>query len=343
MTSKPAVKRSKSRGCLRILARGLLGILLFILVLAVVGYAYERYASARDLKLYQPAGQLIEVNHHKMHIYCTGTGPTTVVLESQANSSSFDWGLVQPEIDPLTRVCSYDRAGFGWSELGSSPRSAQQSADDLYALLNEAGEHGPYILVGASYGGHVVRIFAHDHPDVVSCVVLVDARPEKLYSLPEIKQQSQASLRVLRIVSFLGDFGLTRIFIATMPEKMMPAGAVPYYKAHPGSLDIVFQSKLWHASYAEAEAMDLSDAQVAAIGSMGNMPLIVIRHSKSMFGSLPPQDAEAMEQKWQAFQEEMAKQSTASQIMVAEESGHTIQLDQPAIIVEAVRQVLGNP
>ena len=343
MKPEQAPKRSKSKGCLRILSRGLIGIVVFIVVLAAVGYAYEHYAAARDMERYPPPGQLYEVNGHKLHLYCTGAGATTVILEAQATSSSFDWGYVQPEIAQFIRVCSYDRAGFGWSELGSGPRTAQQAADELYMLLNEAGEQGPYILVGSSYGGHIVRLFAHDHPDEISGVILVDARPEKLYSIPEIQKQANTSLVSMRLIAFLGEFGLSRIFMALNPEMMIPPAAAPYYNSVPGSYEIVFQHKLWYAIYAEAQAMELSDAQVAAIGSMGDMPLIVYRHGKPMFGSYPPQEAEELEQKWQAFQEEIASQSSAGQVIVAEASGHTIQMDQPAIIIEAVQQLLENP
>ncbi len=150
-------------------------------------------------------------------------------------------------------------------------------------------------------------------------------------------------MNFLRIIAFLGEFGLSRPFLAVMPEKMIPPAAVPLYNAYPGSYEIVFQSKLWHASYAEAEVMETSDAQVAAIESLGDIPLIVIRHGKPMFGSLSPQAADEMEQKWQAFQEEIARQSSKSRIMVADASGHIIQAEQPSIIIQAVQQLLAGP
>ena len=343
MKSEQASRGSKFKGCLHILSRGLVGFVISIAALAGVGYVYEHYAAARDMKRYPPPGRWIKVNNHKLHLYCTGTGATTVILEAQATSSSFDWGYVQPALAQFTRVCSYDRAGFGWSELGPEPRTAQQAADELATLLKGAGEQGPYIMVGASYGGHIVRIFAHDHSDAVSGVILVDARLEKLFSIPEIQQQAKVSLGFSRVIAVLGDLGLSRIFIAAMPDKMIPPYAVSLYNSYPGSYEIVFQSKLWHAAYAEARAMEQSDAQVAAIGSMGDMPLIVIRHGKPMFGSLSPEAAQEMELKWQAFQEEMAKQSTAGEVIVAEASGHGIQAEQPAIIVEAVQQLLKSP
>ena len=335
--------RSRRRGCLGILWRGLAIVAVLIGVLAVAGYSYEHYASARDRQLYPPLGKLVEVEHHKLHLYCLGAGSPTVILEAPATSSAFDWGFVQPELAKSTRVCAYDRAGFGWSELGPEPRTAGQAAHELHELLAAAEEPGPYILVGASYGGHIVRLYAHNYPDEVTGLVLVDARPEKLFSIPSIRKQADSGLGLSRVVAALGDFGLARPFIAFMPEKMIPAAAVPYYAAHPGSYAMVFQSKFWHASYAEALAMDASDEEVAAVASLGALPLIVIRHGQPMFGSLPPAEAEAMEQQWQAFQEAIAGQSTSSQMVVAENSGHLVQMEAPAIIVEAVQRLSAKP
>jgi pimeloyl-ACP methyl ester carboxylesterase len=336
-------QRFSCHGCLRWLARGLSGIALLLLALACMGYVYEHYAAARDRERYPPPGQWVAIDGHKLHLYCTGVGMPTVILEAQANSSSLDWGYVQPEVAKFTRVCSYDRAGFGWSDLGTPPRTAQREADELHQLLRAAGETGAHILVGASYGGHIVRLYAHTYPQEVAGVVLVDARPEKFFTIPAIRQQANGTLGFLKVISVLGEFGLSRPFMAWMPEKMIPAAAAPLYNVRPGSYAIVFQSKLWHASYGEASAIDASDAEVAAAGSMGDLPLVVIRHGKTMFGSLPPAEANAMEQKWQAFQGEMAEQSTQSQLMVAEASGHGVQLEQPLIIVDAIRQLVTRP
>jgi pimeloyl-ACP methyl ester carboxylesterase len=334
---------SGCRGCLRILGRWLVGFALFLVILAVAGYGWEQVASAQDRRRYPPPGKLIEVNHHKLHLYCVGSGSPTILLEAQATSSSVDWGYVQPQLAEITRTCAYDRAGFAWSEPGTPPRTAQQAANELHELLEAAGETGPFILVGASYGGHIVRIFAHDYPTEVQGVVLVDARPEKLYSIPKIQDQSRASLASLRVITFLGDCGLSRLFLATMKEKLIPAYAVPHYNAHPGSFEIVFQSKLWHAIYEEALIEETSDAQVAAIETYGDLPLIVLRHGKPMFASLPEQEAQDMEQKWAAFQTEIASKSSNGQVIVAENSGHGIQFEQPSVVIEAVQQLLVAP
>jgi pimeloyl-ACP methyl ester carboxylesterase len=314
-------------------------IVLLLVILVIAGSVYERYAEARDRARYPPLGRLVEVEQHQMHLYCTGIGAPTVILEAPANSSALDWGLVQPEIAKFARVCSYDRAGFGWSETGPAPRTAQQAVQELHILLQDAEERGPYLLVGASYGGHIVRLFAHDYPTETAGLVLVDPRPEQLFSIPALRQEGQNGLAMAPVLNFLGDIGLLRPFIAWAPEKLSPASVVPVYKAHPGSYEIVFQAKFVHTMNAEAQAIDTSDKQVEAIHSLGDLPLIVIRHGKPMFGSMPPAEASEIEQQWQAFQEEITRQSTQGRLVVAVNSGHLIQLEQPTLIVEAVQRL----
>ncbi len=126
-------------GCLGCLWRALAFGAGLMVVLAAAGYGYEQYASARDRQRYPPSGKLIEVDGHKLHLDCRGAGSPTVILETQATSSALDWGYVQPEIAKFTRVCAYDRAGFGWSELGPAPRTAGHAAQELHALLTAAG------------------------------------------------------------------------------------------------------------------------------------------------------------------------------------------------------------
>ena len=138
------------RGCL---GRSLIGLLIFLVVLLVTGAIYQAVASANDLKKYPPPGTLIDMGGYKLHLYCTGerkTSQPTVVLEAGSGSASPDWGLVQPEIAKVTRVCSYDRAGYGWSDPGPLPRTSQRFAEELHTLLDKAGEEGPYITFGAS-------------------------------------------------------------------------------------------------------------------------------------------------------------------------------------------------
>src|SRR5207244_2745846 len=149
-------------------------------VAALIGAAagYQALAEARDRRKYPPPGRLVDVDGHRLHLQCLGDGRPTVVLEAGLSTCSLDWSRVLPEVARLTRVCAYDRAGHGWSDRGSKPRTSQRLADELHTLLINAGIDGPYVLVGHSYGGQIARIFGTRYPDEVAGLVLVDSSHE---------------------------------------------------------------------------------------------------------------------------------------------------------------------
>ena len=107
-----------------------------------------------------PPGRLLDVGGHRLHVQCSGAGAPAVIFEAALGGSSVDWYAVQPEVSRFTRACAYDRAGAGWSEAGPLPRDPLRSAEELHTLLGNAGVTPPYVLVGHSYGGYVVRVFA---------------------------------------------------------------------------------------------------------------------------------------------------------------------------------------
>lgn len=124
-----------------------------IIVLTVAGAIYESVAESFDTKANPPPGRLVDIGGYRLHLYCTGSGSPTVVIESGWGDYSPAWGWVQPEVAKTTRVCTYDRAGMGWSDPSSDPRTAREFAKELHTLLANAGEPGPYILAGHSLGG----------------------------------------------------------------------------------------------------------------------------------------------------------------------------------------------
>jgi pimeloyl-ACP methyl ester carboxylesterase len=154
--------------------------LLACLLLAILGLAPQIGSAQSEpaASAPPPPGRLIDLGGYKLHLNCTGQGKPTVVLSAGAGDASFAWALVQPEAAKLTRVCSYDRSGTAWSDLGPKPRTVYQEAYDLHRLLAKAGEHGPYVLVGHSAGGTVARIFAMQYRKETRGVVLVDAGHE---------------------------------------------------------------------------------------------------------------------------------------------------------------------
>ena len=169
---KARTSKRRGKSCLLWLGASLA----VLLVLLLVGYIYEPMAEAADAKVYPPPGQLVDVGGYRLHINCTGTGSPTVVIDAGLGDWSTTWGgYVQPEVAKTARVCTYDRAGMGWSEAGPLPRDAGQIAKELHTLLQNANIPGPYIMVGHSLGGLPVRVFVHDYASEIAGVVLIES------------------------------------------------------------------------------------------------------------------------------------------------------------------------
>ncbi len=158
--------------CLGYLFLGLFGLLL---VLASAGAIYLKIEYSQDRRMRPPPGRLVDVGGYRMHIDCIGKGSPTVVLDSGLSDSSLSWYKVQPEVAKFTRVCSYDRAGLGWSEPSRNPRNSGVFAEELHTVLHNAKINSPFVLVGHSMGGYDVRIFASRFPSEVVGMVLVDS------------------------------------------------------------------------------------------------------------------------------------------------------------------------
>src|SRR5262245_39082736 len=148
---------------------------------------------------FAPPGKLIDIGGYRLHLNCTGNKSPTVVLIAGAGDFSFDWSLVQPGIAQFARVCSYDRAGFAWSDPGPTPRTMKQEAFELHTLLRAARIKGPYLLVGHSLGGLITRIYLDQYPPEVAGIVLLDSTHEdttlmingKLVHMRELAQTDQ--------------------------------------------------------------------------------------------------------------------------------------------------------
>ena len=158
--------------------RILVGLFGLIVLAALAGATYQWLATRQDLASTPPPGHLVDIGGYRLHLWCTGDGAPAVILDTGLGGMSAGWGFVQPDVARFTRVCSYDRAGLGYSDPGPSPRTARRIASELAELLGRGGIGGPVVLVGASSGGFNVRVFASDHPNRVAGLVLVDASHE---------------------------------------------------------------------------------------------------------------------------------------------------------------------
>src|ERR671918_859479 len=155
--------------------RGFVWLVAGLLALAVIGAIYQAVATQIDQRTYSPPGEMVDVGTHSLHINCLGEGSPTVILEAANLGMSAHWVRVQQQLAQTTRVCAYDRAGMGWSEMGPEPRDARQVSGELHTLLSKAGIEEPYVLVGHSFGGMYMQTYAARYPEEVAGVALVDS------------------------------------------------------------------------------------------------------------------------------------------------------------------------
>jgi pimeloyl-ACP methyl ester carboxylesterase len=286
-----------------------------LVLLLVAGSIYESSSEAADAKAYPPPGQMVDVGGYRLHINCTGSGSPTVVIDAGLGEWSTMWALVQPDVAKTTRVCTYDRAGLGWSEAGPLPRDAAQMATELNALLQNADIPGPYVMVAHSLGGLPAQVFAHDHPSEVAGVVLIDSMfpGQTIYFSPP---------KVLSVLPTVARFGIVRL----LAGPLHLVDAVPGSEAAQYSLSV--GPKFVQAYLGEAQAIPTSLAEAGAVTSLGDLPLIVLSRG------LDP----AAE--WQAGQLKLVGLSSNSQHLIAEKSGHNIELSQPEAAVAAINQMV---
>jgi pimeloyl-ACP methyl ester carboxylesterase len=148
------------------------GTVLLFLILA--GATYQSVSNALERRRFPHPGRLIDIGSHQLHLLCVGERSPVVILEAPAGGVSTNWAWVQNDLKSTTRVCSYDRSGLGWSEAGDDTFDVTRVPDELHALLQEAGEHGPFVLAGHEIGAAFARLYAARYPREVSALILVD-------------------------------------------------------------------------------------------------------------------------------------------------------------------------
>jgi pimeloyl-ACP methyl ester carboxylesterase len=308
------------------------------LVLLLLGFIYETVASRWDETRYPPPGEMIDIGGYQLHMHCTGErepGQPIVVIEAGSGSSSIDWVLVQPEITKYARVCSYDRAGLGWSDPGPAPRSSQGYADELSILLEKSGEKPPYLFVAHSLGAHTVRIYTDEYPKDVVGMVLVDARHPTM----DYPSRTMGSGQLM-LWEFLARCGFFRLIGQQMVKSEAPsmAEAIPDYP-----VPIAFDADYFKTTRIQDLTIPESDQRTAETGPFGDLPLVVIaRDYLYVIPFLSSEETKAAEEQWRAAQEDMVNLSTNNQFFVAEGSGHNVPIDNPEIIVAVVKEMLEN-
>jgi pimeloyl-ACP methyl ester carboxylesterase len=314
-----------------------LGVLLIVTIVA--GRIYQVTSESADLARFPPPGQLVDVDGHLMHIHCQGQGSPTVVIEQGLQGVSSSWEDITRQIAHVTRVCAYDRVGLGYSEPIDHPTRATEVAELLHKLLRGAGVDDDLVLVGWSAGGVYIREYQRLYPERVKAMLLVDSSHEQQQiKLPQ-SPESGRNL-TLKIARYLAPIGLVRlsgiargqIEHSPVPDKLKPRLIALYQQSH------VIQTML-----NESEAFTLDTQAKQPPASLGDLPLIVLTPGKSTEQTGPGVTAEYIREKqkaWEEMQLELVGLSTKGKQIIAAESGHGIQYDQPELLIASVYELV---
>ena len=324
--------------------RAIAQVIVLVAGLGILGMSYQVIATTYDRYRYPPPGQMIDVGGYRLHLYCSGVGSPTVILESGFGGNSLDWSLVQPEVAKFTQVCAYDRAGFGWSDSGPEPRDSDHIAHELHSLLSKAGITGPYIMVGHSFGGLHARVFTQHYTKEVVGMVLVDASHEDQdirFSLVDPQGTKIANAQEQQQLAFcqvLTPLGIKRLLSMLNKQEIsdlkLPAAVQPVYSA------LNLRTSFCETLVQELAAVDASNQQVRLARSLGALPLRVLSHGKAEGLSISAGRIAKGEAVWAELQADLTRLSTNSVQYIADMSGHYIQLDQPDLVIRAIHQVL---
>jgi len=299
--------------------------------------------------VYAKPQQRVDVGHgRRMNLYCLGSGSPTVILDAGMGDSTISWALVQPAIATRTRVCSYDRAGLGFSDGSNRPGTASNNADDLHTLLKVAHIAPPYVLVGHSAACMYIRVYADRYPDEVVGMVSVEGSHEDQWTHGwAIGAPGQQA----RWDSFLKDYGSC----VDEAKRGLVAGT-PAYKKCVGDPDPRFspainEAQARYASTVRWQTATASERQAVAYASAdqaratrkhyGDMPIIVLTHSP-----YPKAQDETQEERnqrtllWESLHLDVAAMSSRGVNEIVPNSGHYIQYDRPQVVIDAVNQVV---
>jgi pimeloyl-ACP methyl ester carboxylesterase len=321
-----------------------------ILVLALV--AATARAQERVPAAYAPRGEMVDIGGRKLHLYCTGSRGPTVVIEPGSADLSFDWALVQGPASEFARVCSYDRAGYAWSDPGPTPRTYRQLALELHTALRRGHVPGPYVLVGHSYGGFLVRAFAKYYPREVVGMVLVEAVHENARIVigdKAVRIREDAKGRPVPAPSLDAP-------VAAAPPLVYPPDDAPVPKLDPPYDRLpedLQRLQMWAYSQKRLETavraeMDWSPEELARMWAdprerhypLGRMPLVVITRRDGGYGDGANYTAKDLDEERLRQQDDLARLSHNSLHVVDANTGHNVMLEDPKTVVAAIREVV---
>ena len=327
-------------------------VLIFTLIVGAM-WVFGGRAKQRLAAQYPPPGQMVDVGGYRMHIHCQGhvrrDGGPTVVLDTGLGEPALTWGSMPRKVAEFARVCTYDRAGLGWSEPSPKPRIASHVVGELRTLLTRAHVAPPYVLVGHSIGGLYACVYAHEHPDEVAGLVLLDGaheehdlrQPEAVAKLSKLTNNASVwAFRLFRMLNSVGLMALMRDTVSKMWWGAIPDETREVYIGLACSGTGAFEAMAREAK-SIWDCMD--EFRAMRVRSLGDLPLVVVsrgRPAVSAGAGVSAEDAEQFEAMHRDMQAELAARSSRGKHIIAEASGHYVHLGQPELVIAAIREVV---
>ena len=320
-----------------------------ILILLIVGMVYQSVGALIDRKRFLTWGRLVDIGDgQKLYLFEKGSGGPAVIFESGISATSQNWLHVQESVSAFARVIAYDRGGLGWSTPCASERTPSNLSRELQAMLQNAGIEPPYVLVGHSFGGLVVRRYSADYPEVVAGVVLVDAMRTEEW--PPVNEKQRAFLergtRLTRFAVTIARLGLARLAVTSMlcgsgrisgalsraagsdgehvlkritcEVGKMPRLVRPIVAAHWS------RPSFYRGMVAHLKAVPESVKEMHCAEPIGEAPVVLLTP-----GSAQPLSSDGLQRIGLNVRQ-----------VIAEKSGHWIHLDEPELVVDAIRMMV---
>lgn len=275
---------------------------------------------------YQPPGVLVNIGSSNLHAVVSGEGEPTIVLEAGMGGFSVDWTLVQPKLSEISKVLSYDRAGYGWSQTNEERVTSEEYVEDLRMLLATLKLEPPYILVGHSFGGLNMRLFAATYPEEIAGLVLVDSVHEHFYLHADMSEKRRVSfsemLKAYRLGFVLAPLGIPRFLKLPIGPKRLPQENLRQAKA------VGYKSSTYKSVYLELMKAPESAKQVQGAEPIPDtIPITVLSAGKQS-------------EEWREQQQRLCELNNNTNHIIANESWHSIQIHDPTTVISVVKEMV---
>jgi pimeloyl-ACP methyl ester carboxylesterase len=307
-------------------------VLTALLILAFLGFTYQMVFTEVDKGAYKPRGRMVDVGGYKVFTNSTGNGTVAIICESDIGSPFRQWDEIKERLSRNARIFTYERAGFGPSEKGTSPRDLEAAVKDLKTALRRTSTRAPYVLVGHGYGGMVMIKYAEQNPQDVAALILIDSWTEEYIKSPDFKKRLGREISKAQMYRYSSYFGLPRLVQQSglLKEDQefyqnLPEDAKGLHKSH-------IVTPKYNRALFEVWSSLKSDNQIPKLeGLMGEKPVYVF--SSQGLGL-------AVESKWEEWQKELLKLSSNSELIEIQDSSTYIHKDSPDDVIHVLSTLI---